>query len=129
MGNIVDTVEDRFRNAISTAIDKIFTPRVELAVRSKKSSSGRDAASVTANSERGEVIRITACFENIPERKNTFHELNANDETRGNIPDEVGELSAPRTHFDWQPHTHHRKLQTSFHVNHSLSKLYFGIPV
>ena len=36
-----------------------------------------------------------------------FHELNANDQTRGNIPDEVRAVSVSRTHFDWQSHTHH----------------------
>ena len=32
IGNIVDTVEDRIRNAIFTAIDSFFTPKIELAV-------------------------------------------------------------------------------------------------
>ena len=53
MGNIADTVEDRIQNAILTAIDNIFSPKVELAVRSINASSGRDAISVRANSERG----------------------------------------------------------------------------
>ena len=34
MRNIVDTVEHRIQSAILTAIDKIITPRIELAVRS-----------------------------------------------------------------------------------------------
>ena len=50
MGNIVDTFEDRMQNAILTAIDKIITPGIELAVKSINASSTRDAASVTANS-------------------------------------------------------------------------------
>ena len=37
---------------------------------------------------------------------NTLHFLNANDETRNNIPDEISELSVPGTIFDRQPHTH-----------------------
>ena len=107
MGNFVDTVEDRIQNEILTAMDNNITTRINLAVRSKNVSSGRDAASVTANSECGERIGITASFENVSERNNTFHELNANDGTRGNIPVEVSELSVPRTHFNWKPFTNH----------------------
>ena len=93
---------------VSTAIDKYITPRIDLAVRSKNVSSGRDAASVTPNSEGGEHTRITASFENVSDRDNTFHELPSIDETRGNISDEVRQLSVPRTHFDRQSNTHHR---------------------
>ena len=50
---------------------------------------------------------ITASFENVSERNNTFHALNVNDETRKNITDEVSELSVLGTHFDRQSHTHH----------------------
>ena len=53
MSNIVDTVEDRIQNAILTAIDNIVAPKIELAIRSINSSSGRDVTSVTPNSERG----------------------------------------------------------------------------
>ena len=35
MSNFVDTVEDKIRNAILTAIDNIVAPKVELATRSK----------------------------------------------------------------------------------------------
>ena len=107
MGNIDDTVEDKIQNASLTAIDNIVTPRIVLAVRSLYASSGRDASSITKNSECGESIEVTASFKNVSERNNTFHELNTNDETRGNIPDKLSDLSVPRTHFDWQSHTHH----------------------
>ena len=81
MGNIVDTVEDGIQNAILTEIDSNITLRMELAVRSTNASSGREATSVTANSERGELIGITASSENVSEGNNTFHDINANDET------------------------------------------------
>ena len=42
IGNIVVTVEDRFQNAILTAIDRFISPRIELAVRSINVSSGRE---------------------------------------------------------------------------------------
>ena len=90
-----------------TAIDNKITPKFELAVRSINASSGRDVTSITANSEPGEGIGITASFENVSERISTLHVLKMNDETRNKILDEVSELSIPKTHFDWQPHTRH----------------------
>ena len=110
MGNIIDTVEDRIQNAILTAIDNIVSPKIELAIRSINASSGRDVTSVSANSERREQVGINTSFENASGNNNTLGVSNVNDETRHDIPDEVGELSVPETHFDRQPHTHHRVL-------------------
>ena len=107
MSNIVDTVEDRIQNAILTAIENIVAPKIELAIRSINASSGRDVTSVTANSERGERVGINASFENASENNNTLRVPNVSDETRLNIPGEVGELSVPETRFDRQPHTPH----------------------
>ena len=108
MSNIIDTVEDRIQNAILTAIDNIVAPKIELAVRSINASSGRDVTSVSANSERREHVGINASFENVSGNSSTLGESNVNDESRHNIPDEVSELSVPETHFDRQPHTHHK---------------------
>ena len=107
MSNIVDTVEDRIQNAILTAIENIVAPKIELAIRSINASSGRDVTSVIANSERGERAGINTSFENASENNNTLHVPSVSDETRLNIPDEVGELSVPETRFDRQPHTPH----------------------
>ena len=107
MDNIVDTVEDRIQNAILTAIENIVAPKIELAIKSINASSGRDATSVTANSERGERVGINASFENVSENNNTLRVPNTSDETRLNIPDEVSELSVPETRFDRQPQYHH----------------------
>ena len=107
MGNIVDTVEDEIQNAKLTAICTIITPKIELAIRSINASSGRDAVFITASSGRGERVRITPSFENVCEGSNTFHELDANDEARESIADEVSELSVPWTHFDRLSLTHH----------------------
>ena len=60
--NNVDTVEERTKNAILTAIDNIVAPKLEPAIRSINASSEQNATSVTANSERGEHIRIPALF-------------------------------------------------------------------
>ena len=62
--NTVDKIEDRIQNAILTAIDNLVAPKIELAARSINASSGRDATSVTANSERGEDVGIIASLEN-----------------------------------------------------------------
>ena len=91
MSNIVDTVEDRIQNASLTAIDNTVAPKIELAIRSKNASSGRDVTSVTANSERGERVGINASFENASENNNILRVSNVNDETRQDIPDEVSE--------------------------------------
>ena len=82
MNNIVDTVEDRIQNASLTAIENIVAPKSELAIRSINASSGRDATSVTANSERGERVGINASFENAFENNNSLRVSNVNDETR-----------------------------------------------
>ena len=107
MSTIVDTVEDRIQNANLTAIDNIVAPKIELAIRSINASSGRDATSLTANSERVEHVGIITSFENASRNNKIRHVSNVNDETRHNIPDEVSELSVPETHFDRQTHTHH----------------------
>ena len=107
MNNIVDTVEGRIQNAILTAIDNIVAPKMKLAIRSMNASSGWDATSVSANSERTEHVGIYTSFENASENNNTLGVSNVNDKTRHNIPDEVSELSVPETHFDRQAHTHH----------------------
>ena len=110
MSNIVDTVEDRIQNAILTAIEYIVAPKIELAIRSINASSGRDATTVSANSERREHVGISTSFENASGNNNTLVVSNVNDDTRQNIPDEVSELSVSETRFDRQPHTHHRPL-------------------
>ena len=107
MNNIVDTVENRIQNAIVTASENIVAPKIELAIRSINASSGRDATSVTANSERGERVGINASFENASENNNTLRVPNVSDETRLNFPDEVSEFSVTETRFDRQPQTHH----------------------
>ena len=107
MSNIVDTVEDRIQNAILTAIENIVSPKIELAIRSINAYSGRDATSVSANSERREHVGIDASFENASGNNHILGVSNVNDETRQSIPGEVSELSVSETRFDRQPHTHH----------------------
>ena len=107
MRNIVDTVEDRIQNASLTAIDNRVAPKIELAIRSINASSGRDATSVSAASERREHAGPNAVFENASKNNNTPDVANINDETRHDIPYEVSEMSVPGTHFDRQPQTHH----------------------
>ena len=107
MSNIVDTVEDRIQNAILTAIENVVPPKIELAIRSINASSGRDAASVSANSDHKECVGINASFENASKNSDTLDASNVNDETRHDNPHEVSELLVPETHFDRQAHTHH----------------------
>ena len=113
LSNIVDTVEDRIQIAILTAIENIVAPKIELAIRSINASSGRDATSVSTNSERRERVGINASSENASKNNDTLDVSNVNDETRHNNPDEVSELSVPETHLDRQPHTHHSNTNSS----------------
>ena len=80
--NIVDTVEDRIQDAILTAIDNIVAPKIELAIRSINASSGRDVTSVSANSERWDLVGINAPFENAFGNNDLLGVSNVNDETR-----------------------------------------------
>ena len=107
MEKIVETVEDRIQSAILTAIDNIVGPKIELAIRSINASSGRDVASMSANSERREHTGINASFENASENNNTIGVTNINDEARRNSQDGVSELSVPGTQFDRKSHIHH----------------------
>ena len=107
MSNIVDTVEGRIQNAILTAIDNIVTPKIELAIRSKNASSGRDANSASAGSERREHVGINASFQlGALECIGALGVSNVNDETRHDNPDDVSDLSVPETRFNRQPQTH-----------------------
>ena len=56
---IMLTPSKKIQNVILTAIDIINATRIELAIRSKTASSGREAASVSAISERNEQVGIT----------------------------------------------------------------------
>ena len=107
MSNIVDTVEDRIQNAVLTAIDNIVTPKIELAIRSINASSGRDVTSVSGNSERRDHERMNTSFGSASENNGTLGMTNANDETRCNPHDRVGELSVAGTQFDQQSPAHH----------------------
>ena len=107
MEDNVETVEDRIQSAILTATDNIFGPKIELAIRSINTSSGRDVASMSANSERREHTGIDASFENASENNNTIGVTKINDEPRRNSQDGVSELSVPGTEFDRQSHIHH----------------------
>ena len=107
MSNIVDTVEDRIQNAILVAIDNIIAPKIELAIRSINASSGRDVISVSGNSERRDHERMNTSFGSASENNGTLGMTNANDETRCNPHDRVGELSVAGTQFDQQSPAHH----------------------
>ena len=99
-GDTVDTVEDGIQKAIFNAIDCIVAPKIQLAIRSKNTSSGQDATSVTANSEPGEHVGIKVFSKNASGDNNVVYVSKINDETRNNIPDEVSEFSVPETRFD-----------------------------
>ena len=102
-----DTFEDRIQNAILTAIVSIVSLKTESAIKSINESFGRNATSVTANSERWELVRITAPFENASENNIVLNISNVYDETPNIVPDKVIDFSVPETRFVRQLHTHH----------------------
>ena len=73
MGKIGEAGEDRIQNTTLTAIGTTITPRIELAVRTKDTSSEPDAARVTAKSKLGKHGEIGPSFENVSDRMNRFH--------------------------------------------------------
>ena len=62
VSNIVDTVEDKIKDPILTAIDNIVAPKIELAIRSTNSPSVRDVTNVAAYSVCREHVGINASF-------------------------------------------------------------------
>ena len=90
---IVDTVENRIKNAILTTIDSIVAHKIELTIRSINASSGQIATSVTAISELRDYVGMKGSFENSSGNNILLQVLNVNDEIRNNSPDEV---SGPR---------------------------------
>ena len=102
---LLRTITERNQKENFTAVGTFIPPRIELAIGSMNTSSGRDAASVAASLECGERIGVAALFVKISERNNTFHDLNTNVETRGSIPSEVSQSAVPGWIFDRQSHT------------------------
>ena len=107
-----------------TVIYCITTPKTELAIWSKTGSSGQDATSVMANSERRKLIGFTATCENASESNNTLHVFHTSDETLNNIPVEVSELSVtfwptitPSLHSD----TINRSNESNFLISHRMT--------
>ena len=98
--NVFDTVENRIRHTILTAMDRIFVPKIELAVWWKNASSHWDVASVMAVSEREEQSETKALIVHASNRNNTFHEPSPNHETRGYNPISSSEFAVTRIQFD-----------------------------
>ena len=97
LSDVVETVEEKIRNSVLTAIEIIITPRIELAIRSMNATSGWNTASVTSISERGEQTMINASFENLSARYFAFQEIKNTDRIRGyNFDDNVSFCSQGR---------------------------------
>ena len=90
-------------------MDNIITPVIEVAIRSLSASYGRDIAGVTANSERGQELGISARYENICDRNVAFYQLKLTNETRGYNHDEMSKIPASEADLDRQPHAHHNR--------------------
>ena len=76
MDNIVNKAEDNIQNAILTEGNNIITLRIELSLRSKNASTGRDTAIFTPNSENEECKKDYRLPWRCIRKENHFHELN-----------------------------------------------------
>ena len=115
--NIVDTVEYRIENEIQSAADIDIVPRIERAVRSVTSSSGRYVANVATSSEHEQQTGITTPVEITCDGNNAFHECNLNDKTRVYNSDHACEFPVVRTHLDRQLYSHHSSVKERSYIS------------
>ena len=100
MSNVIEKVEDRIQNANYSSLDNFITPRIELTVSSTNAQrTGGDIAGITASSERGEQVEISAPFGNVFDRNSTLRKLNWTDETWRYNPDEINEFPVSEACF------------------------------
>ena len=107
--NAVMAVENRVHDAISTGMDNVIIPRVEMAVRSVTESSGIGINGMFQNPNQKD---FSANTENTPlmsasSRVDLNIDEDRNDETRnvGNFED--GDFPASRPNYDRKAHAHH----------------------
>ena len=77
-------------------------------------SSWRDVASVVTGSQREEQLGVTTLLIHASNRDDMFHELIANDKTRGCSLDEAGQFLVRRSHFGQWMHTQHNYIESFF---------------
>ena len=80
--------------------------------------------SVSGNSERRDHERMNTSFGSASENNGTLGMTKANDETRCNPHDRVGELSVAGTQFDQQSPAHHVVSGGSTESHHSYYALF-----
>ena len=102
------TFESRIQDTVLTAIESLVTPRVELAMKSTKESSGRCVdGNVLEPDHRDFSGKIEGLKKAASSRINSHTDSNKIDETRGYITVEEGYLLVNDKNIDRQTHTHH----------------------
>ena len=79
IGNVVEIVEDRLQNTISTGMNIIIIPRNEMMGQKTHRVIGRDFASVIVDSEWRKQVWAFATIEIVSDRESTFRKLNQTD--------------------------------------------------
>ena len=106
--NVMTSVKTRVQDAVFTAIENLVVSRVELAMKSANSPSGRSVDSnlleLTQRDFLGNIegLRMTASS-----RMNSHTDLNRIDETVGNITVEESDLLVNEKNTDRQTYAHH----------------------
>ena len=109
--NVCAAVETIVRDAILSAMDSLFIPKMELAIRLADASSTRNASSAVLNPDQKDFSgdkndrQMTASS-----KYNSNTNLDRIDETRGNITVEAGDLLVREINFyHRETHFHHRR--------------------
>ena len=112
----VMAVENRMHDTISTAMDNVVIPRIEMALRSITGLSGHGPNSEIQNPDRRDFLGNagTTSLMSASSRLDWNTNQDRNDETRYEENFEDGDFPALRPNFDRQTHTHHTNVKVFF---------------
>ena len=113
--NVMTRIEARFQDAVLTAIEKSFIPRMELVLNSANASTGRSIDNNVLETDQRDLSGIIQGLQmTAPRRIKSRTDLNRIDETRGSITVNEGDFLVNENCFDRQTHTHHKCLVSMF---------------
>ena len=119
------SVENRMHDTVSTAMDSVLIPKVEMAAKSITGSAGHGTSSEVQNPDRRDFLgsfRNTLLM-SASSRLDKDIELNGNDETRNDMDFEDGDFPALKSNYDRREHTHHTASVDSEHLDASSSQM------
>ena len=119
----VIAVENRVHDAILTALNDVVIPRVEMAKKSIKGSSGNGPKCIVQNPDRRDFTGKTEITQLRPasSRLDLKIEQDGIDETRDVDNSEDGDFPATRPIHDQRAHTHHMVTRVGCHAHHMVT--------